>query len=229
MKEKPTLLVVTAHPDDAEIRCYGTLCKYRDEGYKCYVLIASSGENGISLEDKKRFLKNYVEKETRETETKNAFKGSEIEVEILNFEDGNISVNKNLISTIEKKIKDYQPEIVITHYPDNLGIDHQDHTAVGRAVINCASRIESVKRIMLCEPMFTLRAGFIPNCFIDISPYFENKIQALKQHKSQLGRYYLEEDYHLTRSDYYGLSVGLGVGSSGGKFEIFKTIFEMKS
>ena len=54
MTEKRTVMSIMAHPDDAELRCFGTLCKYQDMGYFCINLIVCNGESGISFTDKKQ-------------------------------------------------------------------------------------------------------------------------------------------------------------------------------
>ena len=70
MKEK--VAIVLAHPDDAELRCYGTICRYLDDGKECILLIASSGEHGISVKEEQG-TNDLLEKELREKETLLAF------------------------------------------------------------------------------------------------------------------------------------------------------------
>ena len=196
---KHVVMAIMAHPDDAELRCFGTLCKYQENGFNCVVLIISNGENGISLNEKSRGKK-CLHANTRYAESEMAFKNTGIKTKMLNFTDGSISTNMDLIIAIEEQINYYKPEIILTHYPDEFCADHQDHYSVGRATINCATRAESVKKILLCEPQMTMRSKFIPNCYIDITQYFDRKIVALSCHNSQKGRFYLEERYQKTKA-----------------------------
>lgn len=224
-KSKGYVLAVMAHPDDAELRCFGTLSKYVDKGYSCIVLIICSGENGISIEDREKSGRVKFTEETRIQETITAFKDTGIEVRMLHFEDGSISCNRELIVAIETELKIYNPEIVITHFPDQYGADHQDHSAVGKATINCATRLESVRKILMCEPLMALRTGFQPNYFVDITEYFERKIRSLECHKTQMGRFYLEREFHENKSLYYASNVSYEKARQGQKYESFALLF----
>ncbi|OGZ79097.1 MAG: hypothetical protein A2358_03885 [Candidatus Staskawiczbacteria bacterium RIFOXYB1_FULL_37_44] len=227
LNKKPVLLAVMAHPDDAELKCYGTLCKYSEMGFDCVLLIICSGENGISLNDKKNLNVKSIPKNVRLEETITAFKNTSVHIDTLNFDDGNIFFGRKLIEVIEQKMREYKPEIVIAQYGDSLGVDHQDHGNAGRATVNCATRLDFVKKILLCEPLMTLRSEFTPNYFIDITKYFPKKIKALASHKSQEGRYYLEEEYHNTKADFYATSVSYNKAREGNKYEAFKVIYQL--
>jgi len=102
--EKPVLMAVVAHPDDAELRCFGTLCRYRDSGYKCHVIIMCSGENGISLNDRVVMNETHMLKQERLQETIKAFEGSNINVEILDADDAYTQFSRDLIIKIEKNL-----------------------------------------------------------------------------------------------------------------------------
>ena len=44
MKDKKNIAVVTAHPDDAELLCGGTIARYTGNGHSVTVIIATNGE-----------------------------------------------------------------------------------------------------------------------------------------------------------------------------------------
>ena len=46
MSKKLTVLAATAHPDDIEVFCAGTLIRYVKEGHKVYMAIACTGNVG---------------------------------------------------------------------------------------------------------------------------------------------------------------------------------------
>lgn len=228
MDNDKKLLAIMAHPDDAELRCFGTLMHYASQGYIVKVIVVCSGENGVSITDQMNTPENLI-KLNRISETRKAFSKTSIIVEVLDFEDGNIHFNGALISEIEKEIKAFRPTVVITHFPESFGIDHQDHTNVGKSAINAASRQEFVKKILLCEPSLTIKSSFLPNYFVNIDNYFNMKMSSLKQHKSQQGRYYLTEKYHLNKAMYYGSNVSYNSGEKSEKFEAFQILFEVIS
>lgn len=221
MHSSNVIMSVMAHPDDAELRCYGTLCKYLNMGYSCVNVIVSDGENGVSLEDRERDGKISNLQSKRLKESFQSFKDTNIELVSLGFPDGDIALGKDLIVAIEEKIRQYKPEVVITHYPDVFCADHQDHYNVGRAAINCSTRSATVKKIMLCEPQMAMRSNFVPNCYVNITEYFDKKMKALSCHTSQLGRFYLEKGYHETKALYYSASVGFDCAKNDEKYEAF--------
>lgn len=217
-----------AHPDDAEIRCFGTILKYINAGYEVRLVIACDGQNGISVFDRNKLGIQKIDSKIRMAETRDAFHHVPIEIKLLdNFMDGNIQLNSELITSIEQEIISFEPEILITHFPEDMGVDHQDHAIIGKASINCASRAENIKKILLCEPLLTLRTSFKPNFFVDISDYFAKKIEALSYHKSQSGRFYLEEEFHTIRSAYYSCMIGYNFAKKNKhKIEAFQLLYQ---
>ncbi|MCZ7554066.1 MAG: PIG-L family deacetylase [Anaerolineales bacterium] len=49
MDKKLTVLCASAHPDDIELQCAGTLIRYVKEGHKVYMAIACTGNVGSKL------------------------------------------------------------------------------------------------------------------------------------------------------------------------------------
>ena len=96
-----------------------------------------------------------------------------------------------------------QPEVVVTHYLDKIGADHQDHIAVASIVRNICMRKPFVTTLLGAEPLqpFT---DFRPSFFVDITEQLPEKIEALELHASQNGRAYLTEDFHRTRGSRWG-------------------------
>lgn len=196
MKKK--LVVVMAHPDDAELLCFGTILKYLKRGYIVDIIIACNGENGISLNDKKQQDIIKLGSSIRLQESLNAFVGTSVKLKNLGYEDGNIQLNGKLISDIESNLHQLNPEILISHYVETSGLDHQDHRVVGQACMNASLRCKSLKLLLQAQPLSS-NIDFSPNYFVNISDEFDRKIKALECHESQQGRAYLTKEYHLSR------------------------------
>ena len=49
MKRKLTILTASAHPDDVEVFCAGTLIRYVKEGHKVFIAIACTGNVGSKI------------------------------------------------------------------------------------------------------------------------------------------------------------------------------------
>ncbi len=188
-------IIVMAHPDDVEISCYGILNKLSKQGAKCYIVIASNGENGL------RSSNNVSNDLLRKTETQKALLNIVEKIIWLELNDGCISFDLKLINCIEDLLKTYNPQLVITHYPDNFGIEHQDHSTLGKATINAALRCCSqLNFLLLAEPLIYNITDFKPNCFVDISDYYERKKLALSYHETQKEKLYMNSVFQNIRS-----------------------------
>ena len=215
------VVVILAHPDDAELSCFGTLLKYCEQGYKVNVIIVCSGERGVSLADSKQQGIKRLDKALRYQESVAAFSNTSIMVECLNYEDGKIILDTELISSVEKRLQELQPKILITHWVKTNGFEHQDHVVIGQACLNASLRCHSIQLILQTEPLHAIKNQFIPNYFVNISDYFEQKMYALSQHKSQIGRVYLTEEFHLLKARQNALTAGIGFYEQNLLFESF--------
>ena len=99
-----------------------------------------------------------------------------------------------IVKKIEKKIRYYKPETIITHYSHCLNIDHR---MTFEAVITACRPINnlSVKKILSFEVQsstdWALFKGknFQPNYFVDISNHIKKKIKLIKFYKDELRNY----------------------------------------
>jgi N-acetylglucosamine malate deacetylase 1 len=212
------VLVVMAHPDDAELICFGTILKLVQAGATVTLVVASPGMKGVSI-----LMDDDIERANlycRWQETSAAFSNTGVDLRFLNFDDGNLSFNIDLITQIEQSFE-LQPDIVITHYIDKTGMEHQDHTAVGMATLNVARRSKSTKLILQPHP-YTVGSylnGF--DVFVDITDLFELKLSALQKHVSQQHKPYFSEQYHRFLCQYHSLSAGYDYLNQGRLFERF--------
>jgi LmbE family N-acetylglucosaminyl deacetylase len=101
---------------------------------------------------------------------------------------------KELVAAISEVFASFQPnEIFVPHYGDV----HSDHQAVFKAVASSSKwfRNPSINRILAYETPsetdFGLKPNesFSPNVFIDISPYLQQKIDAMRIYESELGQH----------------------------------------
>lgn len=214
------LLVVLAHPDDAEILCFGTIRKFLEQGCRVSLLIVCAGDTGISITEQERSGQTKIKDALRYEEALAAFAGSGVEIQSLGFADGDLQLNTALISAVERVMRRLNPDALITHFIDHGGTDHQNHMTVGHASINAAVRTRSLRLILHPEPL-SKRTLFTPNYFVDITPYFESKIKALSNHQTQAGRPYLTSEYHYARCKYNASRLGFDKPSGGPLFEAF--------
>ena len=121
----------------------------------------------------------------------------------------------DIVKPLEKVIYDFKPEIIFTHYANDLNIDHQ---LLNQAVMTvCRPQPGfSVKTIYEFEVMSATgwntqsRHLFNPQVYFDISKTLPKKMKALEQYKSEMRPFpharSMEGLEHLAR--YRGVQVG---------------------
>ncbi|MCA5003597.1 bacillithiol biosynthesis deacetylase BshB1 [Sphingobacterium bovistauri] len=181
---KLDLLVMTVHPDDAELGAGGTIAKYVAEGKFVGIIDLTRGELGTR-----------GTAETRAAEAAEAARILGVAVrENLELRDGFFQNNEESQLVIIKAIRKYQPEIVITNAFDDR---HPDH---GRAskLVNDALFLAGLRRVettidgisqLPFRPRLQLQLiqdKYIqPNILLDVSDYWDIKEQSILAYKTQ--------------------------------------------
>ena len=163
------VLALGAHPDDVEIFMYGLLSICKSRGDEIFIAIATDGGAGSVLTKE-----NLIE--TRKKETK---KGLYFLTDpyLMNFSDGYLISEPNAFSTIKNYILQVNPNLIVTHDPNDY---HSDHRILSKMVTNAASFLCPV---IFCDTL--LGVNFSPDFYINISSIFEEKKRAILCHKSQ--------------------------------------------
>jgi LmbE family N-acetylglucosaminyl deacetylase len=202
-----------AHPDDAELLCYGTIKKYAEQGYECHLLLLTKGEQAAV---------NQSPEGDRIAETRNAFKNVNINISCLYFTDGFLRQDYMLMATLQQQIERVDPAVIITHYPDSGWLEHQDHNALGNAAYSAGVRYgRNLEKLLFAEPLFSHFIDFRPNLMINIDPYFEEKVQMIKRHVSQDQKFYTDERFLAMRAGTMSPYISIGGERFAGKFELF--------
>ena len=193
------VLLVAAHPDDPEFSSAGTVAHWVREGIEVVFALVTSGDKGTPDRD----MTGERLSSQREQEQRDAAARLGVEtVEFLRFPDGELTPSLELRGEITRLIRKYRPYAVMTHDPlslfyNNEFINHPDHRAVGMATVDA---IYPIARDPL-QFNEQIRSGLEPhkvkelylwgseqsNVLVDISDTIEDKIEALKLHKSQVG------------------------------------------
>lgn len=202
MKKSNKVLVVAAHPDDEILGCGGTIARHIDENDEVSVLFLTDGvsSRNTSLSDK--ILKN--EKDKRKNAALEVYKY----LGYSNIIFGKFPDNKcdtvpllDIVQFIEKNIKITKPNIVYTHFCDDLNIDHKK---TFEAVITAARPINtsSIDSIYSFEVPSSTEWNFSnevkqfsPNYFINIQNYFEKKEYALKCYDMEIREFPFPRSY----------------------------------
>ncbi|MEO0639165.1 MAG: PIG-L family deacetylase, partial [Bacteroidota bacterium] len=111
---KLDVLVFSAHPDDAELGVGGTVIKLVQQGKKVGLIDLTRGELGT---------RGSAEIRDKEAQDAGEIMGVHIR-ENLAFRDGFFVIDEAHKLAIIQKIRQYQPEIVITGAPEDRHPDH---------------------------------------------------------------------------------------------------------
>jgi len=181
---KLDLLVMTVHPDDAELGAGGTIAKYVAEGKKVGIVDLTRGELGS---------RGTAETRAEEAEAASKILGVCVR-ENLGLRDGFFQNEEESQKKIIHTIRKFRPEIIITNALDDR---HPDH---GRAskLVNDSIFLSGLRRVVTFEddveqeafrPRLQLQLvqdKYIqPDIVLDITPYWNIKEQAVLAYKTQ--------------------------------------------
>tara|TARA_A100001015_G_scaffold133674_1_gene148328 strand:- start:3953 stop:4645 length:693 start_codon:yes stop_codon:yes gene_type:complete len=213
---KKSILVVAAHPDDEVLGCGGTLAKYANDGAIIHVAFLADGV--FSRDDSKKDL---LKKLTiRQTAAKKACEILGVKsVSFNDFPDNKMDTIPllDVAKIVEDLVTKHQPEIIFTHHPGDVNVDHQ---IVNQSVITaCRPKPgHPVRTILNFEVLSSTEwqfspneIHFQPNWFEDISGTLKLKIKAMEVYVDELCDWphprSLEAIEYLSR--WRGLTVGV--------------------
>jgi len=225
------VLVVCAHPDDAEWGCGGTVAKLAAAGAHVHFLICTDGAQG---DDSGKFTPEQLLAVRKEEQQNAAAMLGVQSVQYLDEHDGFVQSSFELRGKVVYWIRKLRPDIVFTHDPspfvrfDAGGINHSDHRHVGQAAIDAvypAARMahmypDSINGKMQPHqvPHLLLFDTREPNHYEDVSATAKLKIEALHCHASQF-RWRMDEwfDGHMREM---GKDVGIDHVEAFRRFKI---------
>jgi bacillithiol biosynthesis deacetylase BshB1 len=176
------VLAIGAHPDDCEITMGGTICVLKQLGYKVGICDLCVGEAGT-----------YGSAEIRKAELQHASEILQLDARVtLDMPDGNIrNTEENRLKLIEV-IRAHKPEIVFGFAHELTR--HPDHYFAGKLVKEC-SFLAGLEKIKTKHPahrsstliMFKgLRAYEKPDFVVDVTPVWNQKLEAIRAYESQV-------------------------------------------
>lgn len=183
------VLVVAAHPDDEILGVGGTVLKHTSNGDRVECIILGEGQMARFGNESENYDE-IVQSLHDDAKVASRIIGYQ-SVYFANFPDNRFdSVDLlDVIKYIENIIRTYKPDIIYTHFGNDLNIDHkiayQAVMTATRPVNDCP-----VKEIYLFETLsateWNFKDSFRPNLYIDIAPYMEKKIMAMKAYITEL-------------------------------------------
>ncbi|HLY61920.1 MAG TPA: bacillithiol biosynthesis deacetylase BshB1 [Terriglobia bacterium] len=198
------VLSITAHPDDTELTCGGTVIKMVSAGYKVGLLDLTAGESGTR-----------GSASLRAKESARAFKLMGIAYrENLGLPDAGLEDSRKYKLTIAQKIRELRPRTVILPYWEGR---HPDHYTTGRigyeacflaglAKLNLDGKPHRPHKIIYAS-MYV--PAVRPTFVVDITAQFDRKLKAVLAYTSQFSERKDIQNLFPAREDLHGRVGGL--------------------
>lgn len=191
------VLVVAAHPDDADFGVAGTTAWLTDSGIEVGYCIVTDGDAGGFDPSVPRSDIPRIRREEQRAAGKVVGVSN---IEFLGYPDGGLVVSLDLRRDLARSIRRFRPQRVICPSPERnlsrIQASHPDHLATGEAAL---SAVYPDSRNPFAFPEL-LEQGFEPHTvgevwlmahpsadrFVDITDSLDRKISALLCHESQI-------------------------------------------
>lgn len=183
------IAVIAAHPDDEILGCGATVARHALEGDAVSTLIMAEGIASRGAGDLDGLQKSLYAAAQRASQIVGARN-----LEFCQMPDNQMDglAMLDIVQKVEAFLNDAKPDIIYTHFPYDLNIDHQ---LVSKAVLTAARPLpeSNVSTILYFEvPSSTGWAGepagrgFEPNWFVDIGSTLDKKLDALLAYQMEM-------------------------------------------
>ena len=185
MRDRDSILVVAAHPDDEVLGCGGTMARLANEGQDVRIAILAEGMTSRYPEREQANQKQLSHLHSNAQQAADKVRAKELV--LCKLPDNRLDTVPLLevVKLVEDLIEKFKPAVIYTHHPGDLNVDHG---VVHRAVLTATRPIpgQRVREIYAFEvPSSTewafqrLEPSFRPSVFVDISATLETKVSAL--------------------------------------------------
>ena len=189
MNESPRLLILGAHPDDAEFHAGGLAAMYRQLDRPVKLVSVTDGAAGHH----ERSPAELIPLRRAEAAAAGAVIGAAYET--WDFPDGSLEPSLDVRHRIIREIREFQPDLVLTHRTCDY---HPDHRSVGQCVQD-ASYMVTVPHVVPDVPalrkdpvvaylpdLFTRPAPMRTDVIVDVAEHMPTVAKMLACHRSQV-------------------------------------------
>lgn len=193
------ILVILAHPDDPEFFCGASVARWIQAGHSVSYCLLTCGDKGT--EDRTLTPDALCNLRQNEQKAAAAVLGVD-QVQFLDYPDGYLVPDIQLRRDVTRVIRAVQPDVLVTCDPSNLYVsetylNHPDHRAAGQAALDAVFpaardhlnfvelwRDENLEPHIVREVWISLPKE--ANVTLDVTEFWDLKLQALSHHKSQI-------------------------------------------
>ncbi|MCR9259163.1 MAG: PIG-L family deacetylase [Pseudomonadaceae bacterium] len=187
--ERKRLMVITAHPDDAEFNAGGLMLKWASAEQDVLILCLTDGSAGhhkLAIEDLAGI---------RQEEARNAADLLGAKVVIWDVRDGELEASISLRKQLIGDIRAFKPDLILTHRTADY---HPDHRACAQLVMDACymlqvpniapayPALQSIPPVLLFADRFQYPRAFQPDWLCDTSDVISGVIELLHCHVSQV-------------------------------------------
>jgi N-acetylglucosamine malate deacetylase 1 len=219
------ILVIAAHPDDAELGCGGTIVDFTSKGYSVSIIDCSEGELGS---------RGTIEQRYAEAQNADIVMGIKQRFN-LQYPDGSLQYHQQLGKEIASYIRLVKPKILLfppafERHPDHEAVHNLCRTAY---FLSGLTQVELYHNDIALQPYRPSRIfSYIqayhqePDFIIDISTTFHKKMEAIHCYSSQV---FVESKHNadepetyistpafmqsqIARAQYFGSMIGVEYG-----------------
>lgn len=191
-------MAIYAHPDDAEFGLAGTAAKWAKAGVEFTYCMVTNGASGSQDPEMTRARL----RETRLAEQREAARILGVkDVICLDFEDGYLEPTIDVRRAVARQVRIHRPDVIFTMDPTSRYgggyVNHPDHIAAGEVVMRTINPDASTRQMLpelwekeRLEPhkpkaLFLMAFGEAET-IVDVSDFVEQKMEALRAHRSQI-------------------------------------------
>jgi bacillithiol biosynthesis deacetylase BshB1 len=175
------LLAIAAHPDDVEQTCGGAMLRMAEAGYRTGIVDLTAGDMGTRGSPETRVAESLVAAGILKVSHR----------ENLHFPDARLENSLAGRMTLALRIRELRPRTVILPYWEGRHPDHYRASEIGYE----ACFLAGLKKIdQATEPhrphkiiYASLYANVTPSFVVDITQYFDRRMESLLAYRSQYG------------------------------------------
>lgn len=187
--EPARILVIGAHPDDADFKAGGTAARWSAAGHIVRLVSLTDGRAGHHAMPGPELARR------RRAEALAAAAVIGATYEILDHPDGELDDRLDNRREMIRLIRSFQPDLIVTHRPNDYHPDHRFASLLvqdASYLLTVPAICPEVPHLATCPPIlhfsdnFTRPCRFEPQIVVDIDDQFDQLIAMLHCHQSQL-------------------------------------------